>query len=120
MDLVIQEIDGKSYYCRSQSNQSLLVEEQLSKMYISKRCKDLSAMITTSGTAAIRLVMEKLVKIIDKNVTSPINVFYGDELYYPTLGIIKYLARSYPFKFTSFNVNDTEHLLNMITEHKDD
>jgi cystathionine beta-lyase/cystathionine gamma-synthase len=116
-NLVIQQIDDKLTYCRSQSNQQLQLEQSLSAEYQTSQ-NSIHTMITPSGTSAIRLAIEKLVKS-SKN-EQVINLFYGDELYSQTPGIFKYLSTLYKFNYYSFDVNDSEKIKSLITQHNKD
>ena len=105
-NLVIQETDKGSFYCRSMSAQSIDLAQKLEKCH---SCKNSStkAVICASGMSAISLSLHS---ILSQHKSEKINLIRGDELYCDTPRLTKSLHETYNFTEYLLNVNDTEEI----------
>ena len=108
-DLVIQQIENGSVYCRSMSAQSLSLIEILEKCYPCKQ-GSVKSIITPSGMAAISVTLTALLM---EHKTEKINIIRGDELYCDTPRLTRYLSKSYDFVEHTFNVNDNKAIMDI-------
>ena len=107
-ELVIQKTADRSIYCRSISNQSMVLCEILEKSYCNKAMQP-KAVVVPSGMAAISVVLNTLLM---ENFEQ-INLVYGDELYCDTPRLIKYLKKTYAFNEYQINVNRSDQIINL-------
>ena len=110
MDLVIQEGKTGKRYCRSNSNQSLELCDNLTKCYPCKGNRS-RAIITASGLSAISVTLQGLLISLFKN--SKINIIVSNELYPDTSRILNFLTKIYNFNMISFDVTNQDHLVNI-------
>ena len=66
-NLVIQNINNKSIYCRSTSSQLIQLSNTLENNYINKACKP-KAMVCSAGMSAIRLTLHSLLMTLKKKI----------------------------------------------------
>lgn len=114
MNLVIEENETGTYYCRSKSIKYQQLCEQMEKCYTNKRIA-LSAVITPSGMAAISVSLHVLLMDEIKNET--VNIIRGSELYCDTPRLTKYLSNNYKFNEHIIDVNDTVKIIDLFDSH---
>lgn len=104
MDLVLQNFEDKSIYCRSIHKEGIALCEFLEKCYGHK------SIVVPSGMCAISVALQT---ILLENKATKINIIYGNELYCDTPRLLKYLSKIYMFSLYAIDVTNTDALMNL-------
>lgn len=102
MDLVLQNFNDKSFYCRSLHKEGITLGELLEKSYGQK------SIIVPSGMCAISVALQT---ILLENKNSKINIVYGNEMYCDTPRLLKYLNKIYDFNLYLVDVTGAENII---------
>ncbi|XWV26378.1 hypothetical protein QJ857_gp0695 [Tupanvirus soda lake] len=108
-NLVIQNTENRSFYCRSMSQQSIALSAILEKCYPCKQ-SNTTSIICPSGMASISVCLNAL--LID-NKNELVNIIRGNELYCDTPRLIKQLHKIYNFNDYTVNVNNNDEIINI-------
>jgi len=113
MDLVFQDINNTTVYCRTISNQSIELASALEKCYPFRghsNGEHTKCIITSSGINAISVALQSL---LIKHNGVPINIIKGSELYCDTPRLIRYFRTIFKFNEYTIDVNDSNKFLDL-------